>query len=142
MIDRLKKNKRKGVTLIEVIIVIIIITTLALLVVPRFMGRTEEARRAAALSDIKGGLDTAIKMYEMDTGRFPGKLQDLLKDPGVANWNGPYLDNTKQVPKDPWNTPYNYKSPGTHNPRSYDLFSYGRDGKAGGEGFDADIGNW
>jgi len=142
MICVFKKSKSKGVTLIEVIIVIIIITTLALLVMPRFMGRTEEARRSAAISDIKSGLDTAIKMYEMDTGRLPGKLEDLLKDPGVPNWNGPYLDNIKAVPKDPWGNSYQYIAPGKHNPHGYDLYSYGRDGKPGGEGYDQDIGNW
>ena len=135
-------GKSKGVTLIELIIVIIIITTLALLVVPRFMGRTEEARRAAALADIKTGLGTALEMFETDTGNYPAQLEDLLEDPGVPNWRGPYLKDASQIPNDPWGNPYIYQSPGTNNPHSYDLFSYGRDGKPGGEGYDEDIGNW
>jgi general secretion pathway protein G len=135
-------SNEKGVTLIELIIVIIIMTTLALIIMPRFMGRTEEARRTAAVTDIQTGLGTAIDLYESDNGRYPVSLEELVSQPENApNWRGPYLKSPK-LPKDPWGMPYQYKSPGGHNPHSYDLFSLGRDKKAGGEGYDADIGNW
>jgi len=132
----------RGVTLIELVIVIIIITTLALIIMPRFMGRTEEARRTAAVADIQTGLGTAIDLYESDNGKYPDTLDDLIRKPENApNWRGPYLKGSK-IPKDPWGSPYQYKSPGDHNPDSYDLFSFGRDKKPGGEGYDEDIGNW
>ena len=135
-------SDNKGVTLIELVIVIIIMTTLALIILPRFMGRTEEARRTAAVADIQTGLGTAIDLYESDNGKYPGSLDDLIrKSENSPNWRGPYLKGT-QIPKDPWGSPYQYKTPGDHNTSSYDLFSFGRDKKAGGEGYDADIGNW
>lgn len=138
---KLLSNER-GVTLIELVIVIIIITTLALIVMPRFMGRTEEARRTAAVADIQTGLGTAIDLYESDNGRYPASLDELIHQPeGAPNWRGPYLKGS-QIPKDPWASPYQYKNPGDHNPSYYDLFSLGRDRKPGGEGYDADIGNW
>ena len=90
---------QKGVTLIELIIVIIIITTLALIIMPRFMGRTEEARRAAAVADIETGLGTAIDLYEFDNGQYPASLDDLVKAPQNApNWRGPYIKNGR-IPK-------------------------------------------
>lgn len=133
---------QKGITLIELIIVIIIITTLALLIMPRFMGRTEEARRAAAIADIETGLGTAIDLFESDNGDYPRSLEDLVREPGgKPNWRGPYL-KTKKIPNDPWGNPYMYKYPGSHNAHSYDLYTYARDGKPGGQGYDEDIGNW
>lgn len=133
---------QKGVTLIELIIVIIIMTTLALIIMPRFTGRTEEARRAAAIADIETGLGTALELYESQNGRYPDSLEDLIREPGNApNWHGPYL-KTSRISKDPWGNPYIYRFPGQKNPQSYDLFSYGRDKKAGGTGYDEDIGNW
>jgi general secretion pathway protein G len=135
-------SDEKGVTLIELVIVIIIITTLALIIMPRFMGRTEEARRTAAVADIQTGLGTAIDLFESDNGRYPSSLDDLIRKPESApNWRGPYLKGSL-IPKDPWGNVYQFKSPGDHNHDSYDLYSLGRDKKPGGEGYDADIGNW
>jgi general secretion pathway protein G len=134
--------ENKGVTLMEMVIVIIIITTLALIILPRFMGRTEEARRTAAVADIQTGLGTAIDLFESDNGKYPNTLDELVKKPESApNWRGPYIKGS-QIPRDPWANPYQYKAPGEHNTGSYDLFSFGRDKKAGGQGYDADIGNW
>lgn len=131
-----------GVTLIELVIVIIIIATLALIIMPRFMGRTEEARRTAAVADIQTGLGTAIDLYESDNGIYPASLDDLVRKPESApNWRGPYLKSS-QIPKDPWGNPYQYQCPGEKNTGSYDLYSLGRDKKPGGTGYDSDIGNW
>ena len=127
-----------GFTLIEILIVVIIIGILASLVVPRLAGRTEEARRQAARSDIEGGIALALDLYEADTGRYPASLDQLVRKPqDVQNWRGPYLK--KGLPKDPWGRPYIYHVPGTQNENSYDLLSAGHDGQ---EGTADDIVNW
>lgn len=131
-------KRQAGFTLIEILIVVIIIGILASLVVPRLAGRTEEARRQAARSDIEGGIALAIDLYEADTGKFPQTLEALIKKPqDIKNWKGPYLK--KGLPKDPWGHPYVYRVPGTQNDSSYDLFSVGSDGQ---ESTEDDIVNW
>jgi len=139
------KNKKntKGFTLIELMVVVIILGILAAIVLPKFTGRTEQARIKAAESQIQV-FSTALEAYELDNGRYPTTeqgLQALVKKPTIPpipnNWRGPYLQ--KKIPKDPWGNPYIYKCPGTHNPSSYDLYSYGPDGKEGGGD---DITNW
>jgi general secretion pathway protein G len=123
-------------TLVEMLLVITIIGILAALVVPKMVGRSEQARQAAAHADISS-IKTALDAFEVDNGYYPKSLQDLLQQPSNArNWHGPYLDN---VPQDPWGNPYVYTYPGRHNPNGYDLMSVGPDGKAG---TDDDIGNW
>jgi len=118
------------------LLVITIIGILAALVVPKMVGRSEQARQAAAHADISS-IKTALDAFEVDNGYYPKSLQDLLQQPNNAkNWRGPYLDN---VPQDPWGNPYVYICPGRHNPSGYDLSSVGPDGKAG---TDDDIGNW
>ncbi len=137
------QKKCRGVTLIELLIVLTIIAILALAVVPRLVGSTEQARRTRALQDVKSGLASAIKLYEVHNGHYPPNLDALIKKPsGAPNWHGPYLEDAGSVPLDPWGHPYQYKCPGGKNPHSYDLFSFGADGKAGGEGNAEDIGNW
>ena len=112
-------------------------------VVPRVVGRTEDARRARAVSDVES-LDTALDLYKADNGEYPTTeqgLQVLRTAPGDAkNWNGPYLK--KPLGADPWGHDYIYTSPGEHNPDSYDLSSTGADGQPGGDGKDADVTNW
>lgn len=131
------KNE-KGFTLIEILLVVIIIGILVSLVAPRLAGRSEEARRQAAKADIDGGISLALDMYEIDNGRYPSKIEDLLDKPsGAANWKGPYLK--KGLPKDPWGNAYVYRSPGTNNTESYDLYSFGSDKQ---EGTEDDITNW
>ncbi len=133
---------RKGFTLIEIMIVVIIIAALAAMVVPRFAGRTEQAKKAIVQADINSNIGMALKLYELDNGRFPTTqegLNALLSKPSSAssaNWNGPYLE---KKPIDPWHNPYRYKYPGAHNKSGYDLYSSGADSS---EGTDDDIGNW
>jgi general secretion pathway protein G len=132
-------KKRKAFTLIELMLVVIIIGILAAMVVPRLVGRSEQARTSAAKADIEANIALGLDLFEMDNGRFPTTeegLGALRTNPGsLPNWKGPYL---KKDPKDPWARPYLYKSPGTHN-NDYDLYSLG---PGGIEGDDDDIGNW
>ena len=134
--SRLVKLRRHGFTLVEMLLVITIIGILAALVVPKMMGRSEQARLAAARADISS-LKTALDAYEVDNGNYPRSLGDLIQQPGNAkSWHGPYLD---KIPQDPWGQNYEYVFPGKHNQSGYDIFSDGPDGKAG---TDDDIGNW
>jgi len=132
--------RRRAFTLVEMLLVVTIIGILAALVLPKIMGRSEQARTTAARADINGGIKSALDSFEVDNGYYPkGKngLGDLVNQPRDAkNWHGPYLD---KLPTDPWSSPYIYEYPGKHNQSSYDLYSVGPDGKAGTED---DIGNW
>jgi general secretion pathway protein G len=139
-----RRNRfRSGFTLIEVMVVMIILAILAAVVVPRVVGREEDARQARALSDVES-LGTALDLYKADNGDYPTTeegLQALRAAPATAkNWNGPYLK--KALAPDPWGHDYIYSAPGEHNPDSYDLYSTGKDGQPGGEGNDKDIANW
>ncbi len=139
-------KKEKGFTLIEILTVVVIIVILASALAPRFFGRTEEARVAAAKSDI-ATIELGLDAYEADNGFYPTTeqgLESLVNPPATqpmpANWKGPYLK--KRPGNDPWGSQYIYMCPGANNANGYDLFSYGRDGKEGGVGPDADITNW
>jgi general secretion pathway protein G len=133
-----------GFTLIELIVVIVILGILAGLVLPRFMGRTEEARRTKAKLQIEN-LEGALKLYKLDNGTYPTTeqgLEALVQKPttGVIpkNWReGGYLEKNK-IPEDPWGKPYVYISPEIKN-KDFDLKSLGADGEEGGEGENADI---
>ena len=128
---------RKGFTLIEIMLVVIILGILAAMVVPKLTGRSDEARRQVAKTDIESNLALAIDLYEVDTGSYPSSLDDLQHAPSdVTNWKGPYL---KKRPLDPWGRAYVYKHPGDHNTDGYDLYSNGKSGSEGGSDM---IGNW
>ncbi len=132
------RRNQKGFTLIEILLVVIIIGILVSLVAPRLAGRSEEARKQAAKADIEGGITLALDLYEVDNGRYPAKLDDLVtKSADAPNWKGPYLK--KGLPKDPWGTAYTYQNPGTHNTTSYDLYSSGPDKQ---QNTQDDIVNW
>lgn len=136
----MRQSMRAGFTLIEIMIVVVIISILAATVVPRLIGRTEEARRKRTTVDI-ASLENAIDLYELDTGRLPAQLGDLFQAPGELppdSWHGPYLKKRTR-PVDPWSHDYVYRRPGEHNPEDYDLFSLGADGRPG---TDDDITNW
>jgi len=136
------KQSRAGFTLVEVMVVVVILGILAVLIVPRVLGRTDEARIAAAKHDISAIMQS-LKLYRLDNGRYPTNdqgLQALItrpqSQPVPTNWK-PYLD---KVPKDPWGNPYQYLNPGVHG--EVDVFSLGADGQPGGAGADLDIGSW
>ncbi len=121
----------KGMTLIEIMIVITIIAIIGALVVPNIMEGPKKARAAAAKQQILN-FGTALDQYEMDNGRYPSTdegLQELVTSGKMS-----------KIPADPWKNEYQYVCPGEHG--DYDLWSYGADGREGGEGFDADVTNW
>jgi general secretion pathway protein G len=130
-----------GFTLIELLIVVIILGVLAGLVGPRLFGRVGQSRQAAARVQIEL-LGAALDQFKLDVGRYPTTqegLQALQQSPGNApGWEGPYLK--KDVPRDPWGAPYQYRSPGEHG--EYDLASLGSDGAPGGDGEATDVTSW
>ena len=133
--------KNNGFTLVEIMLVVIIIAALSAMVVPRLVGRSEQAKVSVAQSDIDSRLATALKLYELDNGFFPTTTQGLgalsvkpANSPAPRNWNGPYIEKGSH---DPWGNPYVYRSPGRHRP-DYDLYSEGRDDTSDED----DIKNW
>jgi general secretion pathway protein G len=140
-----KKNKlrcRRGFTLIELMVVMVILGLMAALVVPRMFGNVAKAKQKAAYSQIEL-FGTALDTFYLDVGRYPTSsegLESLLSNPsGVDTWTGPYLKKS-EIPPDPWGSPYQYQSPGSHG--DYDLFSLGADKSDGGEGENQDIVSW
>lgn len=134
--------KPRGFTLIELMVVLVIIGVLAALIVPNVLDRADDARVSAAKTDI-ANLHQALKLYKLDNQRYPSQeqgLQALVLKPtnGVvpANWR-PYVD---KLPNDPWGRAYLYMNPGLHG--EVDVLSFGADGQSGGDGKNADIGNW
>jgi len=140
------KLNDRGFTLIELMVVIVILGILAGLIIPRIMGRPEEARRIKARIQMES-IETALKLYKLDSGSYPTTeqgLQSLVEAPSVGElpkaWReGGYLEKGK-LPKDPWGNDYVYLCPGLQG--EFDLSSYGADGEPGGEDKNKDINNW
>ena len=141
-----KRRHQQGFTLIELMVVIVILGILAGLIVPRIMGRPEEAKQLKAKLQIES-LETSLKLYKLDNGTYPTTeqgLQALIEQPTSGalpqKWReGGYVEKGR-LPKDPWGGDFVYLSPGVHG--DFDLISYGADGVPGGEGRDKDINNW
>lgn len=139
--------KQRGFTLIEIMVVVVIIGILIGLVAPNILGRVDKARVTAAKADI-ATLDQALEMYRLDNHAYPSTdqgLESLVVKPGgepdAKNWNLEGYLKKKQLPLDPWGNQYQYVVPGQEG-RPYDLYSFGADGREGGEGYDTDIGSW
>ncbi len=138
----MRTHAQSGFTLIEIMVVVVILGILAGIVVPRIMDRPDSARVSAAQQDIRA-IESALNLYRLDNHQFPSTdqgLEALVEEPSGSpqppNWQG-YLD---RLPKDPWGNEYQYLNPGEHG--EIDIYSLGADGSPGGEGVDADIGNW
>ncbi len=134
----------RGFTLIEIMVVVIIIGLLAAVIVPEVISKVDEAKVAKAKQDIQT-LDAALTMFRLDNSKYPSTEQGLSAlvqqptDPTIRHWRpGGYV---QRVTKDPWGADYQYIAPGTHS-KDYDLFTLGADGQPGGDGINADVGNW
>jgi general secretion pathway protein G len=143
MVSRMHRAAR-GFTLIEIMVVVVIIGLLAAVILPNVFGNVGKAQRTKAKSDIQA-LESALTMYKLDNFKYPSTdvgLSALVQrpnDPSIKNWReGGYV---RRISNDPWGNPYQYIFPGTHG-QEYDLYSFGADGQEGGEGENADIGNW
>jgi general secretion pathway protein G len=135
------QNAQRGFTLIEIMVVVVILAVLGALVVPNILDKVDQARVTRAQSDIRA-IQTAMDLYRLDNFKYPTTEQGLLAlvkqpmDPAITHY--PPHGYLPSIPIDPWRNPYIYASPGTDG-RDYDITSYGKDGKPGGEGYDADI---
>lgn len=142
---QIRRLPQRGFTLIEIMVVVAILAILGAAVVPKIMDRPEEARRVRAKQDISS-ISAALQLYKLDNFTVPSTDQGLEAlvekpsgDPEPANWKtGGYL---QKLTKDPWGRDFVYSSPGNDG-GEYDIVSYARDGREGGEEFDADISNW
>jgi general secretion pathway protein G len=140
----IRLGRSAGFTLIEVMVVVVILGILAAVIVPKIMGRPDEARLVKARQDVRT-LESALHLYRLDNFVYPTTEQGLealvnkpLDEPIPKNWkDGGYVE---RLPKDPWGNEYQYLSPGTQG--EIDIFSYGADGQPGGTGIAADVGNW
>ena len=135
------RQSHQGFTLVELLVVLAIIALLAGLVGPRVINQLGGAKSKTALVQIRD-LEQGLEMFKLDVGRYPTTgegLEALMQQPSsAAGWNGPYMKS--EIPLDPWKRPYEYRSPGQRG--EIDIFTHGADGTPGGEGENADIGNW
>jgi general secretion pathway protein G len=143
-----RPRPQRGFTLIEIMAVVLIIGLLSTIVGAAIFRQVDRARVTAARAQLQS-LEAVLELYRMDNAKFPSTEQGLVAlveaptaEPVPRNYPaGGYLKDGR-VPQDPWGEPYHYEMPGTNNPHAYDLWSFGADGNPGGEGVDADIGNW
>ena len=144
MNKRVNFSEQSGFTLIEIMVVVVILGILAAIVVPRFLDKPDEARVTRAAADIEA-IEQALAMFKLDNGFYPSTeqgLEALVNKPETGRVPKKYPERgyLKNVPVDPWETPYVYLSPGAHD--DIDLISYGADGEPGGDGNNADIESW
>jgi general secretion pathway protein G len=137
------QKRSAGFTLLEIMVVVIIIGVLAATIIPQFMGTTHDAKVSAAKADV-AQLENALERFNLHMDRYPTMdegLKVLVESPTGEDkkWRGPYI---KLLRPDPWGNPYQYRVPGMHHTTSFDVWSRGADGQDGGEGPNADIGNW
>ncbi len=138
--------RQHGFTLIEILIVVVILGLLVAVVVPKILGRTDDARQTAAKVQVRN-IEQAMHLYKLDTGLYPSTeqgLEALVSKPTIGVIPRRYREGgyLAKVPMDTWGHPFLYRSPGADGKREYELVSLGADGKPGGEGYDADLENW
>ncbi|MDX8384428.1 MAG: type II secretion system major pseudopilin GspG [Ghiorsea sp.] len=130
------RQHEQGFTLLEIMVVLVIIGVLAAMVAPRFIERADEAKVEATKAQMQN-IGQAMKLYRLQNGNYPSSGEGINALATAGKGGKRYLDS---LPKDAWGNPFVYLSPGVHG--DFDILSYGNDGKAGGSGFDADLGNW
>jgi len=130
------KQHERGFTLLEIMVVLVIIGVLAAMVAPRFIERADEAKVDSTKAQMQT-IAQAMKLYRLQNGSYPSSGEGIQALVSGAKGGKRYLDS---LPKDAWGNDFIYLSPGVHG--DFDILSYGADGKQGGSGFDADIGNW
>lgn len=142
------EKSKAGFTLVEIMAVVLIIALLGTLVGTAVVGQIDKARVTTAKTQIKQ-LEAALEFYQMDNGRYPTSdqgLEALISEPTIEPLATDYRPEGYlkggAVPRDPWKETYNYQSPGSNNPHSFDLWTYGKDRQAGGDGTSTDLGNW
>jgi len=136
-----------GFTLIEIMAVVLIMGLLSTIVGVQIFAQVDKGRVTTTRAQISN-LEAILELYRMDMANFPSSEEGLdalvhgPADGAARNFPpGGYIQKG-QVPEDPWGNRYQYEYPGRNNPQLFDLWSYGADGKPGGEGVDADITNW
>ncbi len=131
------RRRARGFTLIEIMAVVLIIGLLSTIVGVSIFAQVDKGRVTTAAAQISN-LEAVLELYRMDNANYPTTEEGLE---ALAAAGGKYIQKGR-IPLDPWGNAYQYEQPGQNNPDSFDLWSFGADGQAGGEGVDADVGNW